>query len=392
MSRPGESLEAALIEQAKKDYIQELVPDDVPVRADGEKPQFIILAGQQAAGKTTTQERVAEALGGRLVATYDGDDLAEIHPRYSEIMRNNGLQGQSAVEQKLPGGLYEEVIGHLRGDMGGPKYDVVASHPFEQKKHADLWLDGFRSRGYETTVVFIAAHESTSLLGIAHRYQKGRDDPTRGYGRWVGPSLHDTAYLNNPRIAHYLESSGKVDHIYVANRSGEVLYENHRNPDGSMQNDPGAREAIIEERNRTPTPQEIAHFDSIVAYMRSTDPAVRTEPVDDMVKMAVDYAEQDHKNLRRKGNALAAPTAPTSRRTIGEALREQLRDAAVAPEPVKISGTSRAARIARGGQVSSGTSRAARIAQRGIAPSGTRSQDAGSTPSPSSAGDRGIEF
>ncbi|WP_053616354.1 zeta toxin family protein [Nocardiopsis sp. NRRL B-16309] len=426
MSYSSDSRETAAIERRKNRRIKELVPEDVPVRSDGEKPQFIIIAGQQAAGKTTTQKNVISALGEEPVATYDGDDNAKIHPRHDEIMRTNGLQGQSAVGQRLPPGLHEELIGHLRGDMGGPKYDVVASHPFGRKEHADYWLDGFRNRGYETTAVFVATHESNSMLGIAHRYQQDRDDPTKEYGRWVDPRLHDSAYANNPHVAHYLESTGKVDHIYVANRDGEVLYENHRNPDGSMQNDLGAREAITDERNRAPTPQEIARFDSTVAYMRSTDPAVRTEPVDDTVKMTVDYAEQDHQDLRRKG---VAPSASGPNRSIGAALQEQLQDSTVAAEPAKTgevsgvarlaqsgqtpsgaskvarlaqsgqapsaTGTSRVARLAQSGQASSGLSRAARLAQSGILPAGAGSQNTGSTREPVSdtpdGGDHDIE-
>ncbi|NYH53006.1 hypothetical protein HNR06_002595 [Nocardiopsis arvandica] len=356
---------------------------------------------------------MTSALGEQPVATYDGDDNAEIHPRYAEIMRDNGLQGQAAVERRLPPDLHEELIGHLRGDMGGPRYDVVASHPFGQQEHADYWLDAFRDRGYETTAVFVATHESNSMLGIAHRYQKDRNDPTKGYGRWVDPRLHDAAYTNSPHVAHHLESTGKVDHIYVTDRNGEVLHENHRDPDGSMQNGLGARKAITEERGRTPTPQETARFDSTVAYMRSTDPAVRAEPVEDMVTMTVDYAVQDHQDLRRRGTPVAAPTASGPGRRIGEALQEQFQDRAAVPEPAKTgavsraariaqsgqlpSGTSRAARIAQSGQLPSGASRAAGIAQRGIVPSGTRSQNTGSTPEPSnsspdSGGDHGIEF
>ncbi|MEV2278282.1 zeta toxin family protein [Nocardiopsis sp. NPDC049922] len=120
MSYSSDPRDAARVEQNKNRRIRALVPGDVPVRSDGEKPQFIIIAGQQGAGKTTTQERVTDALGVS-VATYDGDDNAKIHPRYDEIMRDNGLQGQSAVERRLPTGLHEELIGHLRGDMGGPK-------------------------------------------------------------------------------------------------------------------------------------------------------------------------------------------------------------------------------------------------------------------------------
>lgn len=306
MSYSSDPQDAALIEQLKNERIDELVPDDVPERSKGERPQFVILAGQPGTGKTTNQQAVIRALGDSSVATYDGDDNAKIHPRHDEIMRNGGLAGHANVEQKLPPDLQEQLLGHLRGDTGGPKYDVVASHPLVGQEHADYWLNGFRDRGYETTVVFVATHESNSALGIAHRYQKGRDDPSKEYGRWVGPHSHDAAYGNNPRIAHELESTGKVDHIYVTSRDGAVLHENHRNPDGSMQNDLGACEAIIGERNRTPTPEEIARFDATVAHMRSRDPAVRTEPVDDMVKMAVDYAEQDHRELRRNGTPVAA--------------------------------------------------------------------------------------
>ena len=130
--------------------------------------------------------------------------------------------------------------------------------------------------------------------------------------------------------------------------------------------------------------------------MRSTDPAVRTEPVDDMVKMAVDYAEQDHQALRRDGTMATAPTA-SPRRTIDAALQEQLQDKTVVPEPAKTATASRLARLAQSGQSSSGTSRIARLAQSGSVPSSQRPQNTGGTPSPrggsrDSGDDRGIEF
>ncbi|NYJ37430.1 hypothetical protein [Nocardiopsis aegyptia] len=37
------------------------------------------------------------------------------------------------------------------------------------------------------------------------------------------------------------------------------------------------------------------------------DPAVHSEPVDDMVRMTVDHAEQDHRGLRRGGIRWRAP-------------------------------------------------------------------------------------
>ena len=348
MSNSSSPREAAQIEQNKQRRIQALVPQATPVRPDGKKPQFIIITGQPGAGKTTTQKGVTNALGPS-TATYDRDDNAKIHPRHARIMRDNGLQGQAAVERRLPDDLHEELIGPLRGDTGGPKYDVVASYPFGHTEHADHWLDGFRDRAYETTVVFVATHDTNSMLGIAHRYQQDRDDPTKGYGRWVEPRVHDVIYMNHPQVAHELESTGKVDHIYVTSRDGEVLYENHLNPHGAVQEALGAREAIIEERARTPTPQEIARFDSAVAYLRGTDRSGRTRPVADMVRMTVDYVEQEHRQLRPARTEVAAPTTSGAGRTIDAALQEQFQEPTAAAGPPRTATAPHLERLSRRG-------------------------------------------
>ncbi|WP_405160064.1 zeta toxin family protein [Nocardia sp. NBC_01499] len=319
--------EAALIEQAKNERIRNLIPPEAPVRAEGERPQFIVIAGQQGAGKTTTQERLVAALGDRSVAAYDGDDNAKIHPRYADIMRANGISGVDAVGREMPKGHHQEYLANLRGDTGLPKYDVIASHPFGRKDWADAWIDGFRDRGYETTAVFVATHESDSMLGIAQRYQRDRDNPGLGYGRWVDPKLHYETYENNPAVAHYLEAAGKVDNIYIVDRNGEVLHENHRNADGSLERTPAAAQAMRTERNRKPTPDQTKRFNDQVAYLRSTDRSVRQEPVDPRVLSAVDYAEADRTALLRSGtDARATPSG--QRRTVDQAFRERRQAAA----------------------------------------------------------------
>ena len=322
MSGPGD-LDAEIWRNRDR-RIRELTPAQVPDRGPGERPQFYIIGGQQAAGKTTTQKRLHRMLDPASVAFYDGDDNEKIHPHYKEIMRAHGRGGTMEMINRLgrEHNYHAEYLSHLTGAYGGPKYDVIASQPLGREEGADWWLNGFQNQGYETTAVFVATHESNSRLGIAHRYQQDRDDPKKLYGRWVPLEFHDGAYQNNPNVAHHLESQSKVDHLFVVNRDGQVLHENHRGPDGTMVNELGARDAIIAERNRAPTPEEEVRFDATVAYMRNTDPNFRPESVDPEVAAAVDQAVEQREQLR-SSVAGAAPSAAAPRVAVDEAIINQ---------------------------------------------------------------------
>lgn len=303
------------------DRIADLTPPREPQRTSSEKPQAYIIGGQPAAGKSTTQERIFRSLPRGTVASYDGDDNATIHPQYEELMRAHGKDGQDVVSKQLSDAdhsYHGEYMKHLRGENGGPQYDVIASHPLGREDWADGWVDGFADQGYETSVVFVSTHESNSRLGIAHRYQEQRDDPDWGYGRWVDPNLHDQFYSNGPDVAHHLEENARADHIYVVNRDGQLLHENHRKPDGTMENGAGARDAIIAERNRTPTAQEEERFNRTVEYMRSTDPRIHPEPVDSETLGVVDTAVAQREQLRSR--ATATGDAAPEKRSIDETL------------------------------------------------------------------------
>ncbi|WP_017545085.1 zeta toxin family protein [Nocardiopsis prasina] len=92
----SDAREAAQIAQNKSKRIRALVPRDAPVLSSDGKPQYVIITGQPDAGKTTTQKNAAETLGAS-ATTYDVDDNAEIHPRFAEFVRDNGLWGHAAV-------------------------------------------------------------------------------------------------------------------------------------------------------------------------------------------------------------------------------------------------------------------------------------------------------
>jgi hypothetical protein len=253
--------------------VAQLTPAEPPDRAPGVQPVVVLIGGQPAAGKTTIQELIHAALDADRTASYDFDDDAPAHPRYDAIVRAHGVDGHRIVDESLP------------PELG--RRDAVVSAPLQSEEAAKAWIDGFRDRGYRVTVVYVATNEANSLLGLANRYQQAKDDT--GIGRWVKPGHHDHAYRGVPDAAHALESQGYVDDIYVVDRDGQVLFENHRDPDGSMQRPPGARDAIVAERNRPPTPAERERFLATARPLRQRDPALPPleEAVDDTVRDAM---------------------------------------------------------------------------------------------------------
>ncbi|WP_433160446.1 zeta toxin family protein [Kribbella sp. CA-247076] len=262
--------------------LAELTPLRSPDRSPGVRPTAVLIGGQPGAGKSTTQDLVQRALGAETTASYDFDDHAVAHPRYRALLGERGIDAHRDVHESLPPELHRRCLEHLT--RGETQYDVVASAPLSWEEGAKPWIDHFADDGYRVAVVYVATNDANSLLGVANRYQQSVDD--QGIGRWVAPRLHDSAYRGVPDTAHALESQAYVDDVYVVNRDGNVLYENHRKADGTMERPPGAREAIIAERNRPPTPAEREHFREVAMSLLRHEPNL-AEPVRDVVSEAM---------------------------------------------------------------------------------------------------------
>ncbi|MEU2971165.1 zeta toxin family protein [Nocardiopsis alba] len=318
-----------------QDRIDSLTPWGVVEENFHGRPRVVILGGQPGVGKTGTQRRLVEGLGWSSTASYDGDENATFHPFYEEMARSSRFEGHALAEQMLPSDMHRRCMDHLRA--GSPKYDVVVSHPLGRKEWAESWVRGFSDEGYHTSVAFVASHESNSLLGVADRYQTSRDE--RGYGRWVGRRWHDDFYRNIPEVAHDLESRGLVDSIYVTNRDGRILYENHRGSDGRMRDPLGARDTIKAERDRQPTAEEAERFESRVSYLEDPNrlgPEKDAEPVHNRVRETVEEAKRRHGRHLEESRGKEGPEI--SETSIPEALREARdRDRALhrekAPQP-----------------------------------------------------------
>lgn len=359
-------------EQAYADRIAQLTPSVAPDRAPGQRPQVILLGGQPAAGKSTTQRLLHASIGADRMATYESDDNAAVHPRYDAIMREHGMAGHDLAWESLEG-LHPASLAHLRA--GDPQYDVLASHPLTREEWAKEWVSGFTDQGYRASVVYIATHEANSSLGLTDRYQAGVDDV--GYGRWLPPELHDEFYQEMPATAQVLESAGLVDDIYVVDRDGYVLYENHRGADGQWEHEPGVGQAIKDERDRPPTPEARAAFDRTAdRLLAGRDPAL--PPLEDRAREVVEEA------VRREH---ARPAPQPNGRGLGTAVRidERLQ---FGDPPGQSGQVPQPGQGAQAGQVAvqADALQAQRLAASGIAPAGS---GAGSSVGTQAAGSQG---
>jgi hypothetical protein len=306
------------MDEACQNRLEDLTPEVPPDRNPQVRPKAVIIGGQPGAGKSSTQTAVREELGSSSVALYDGDENAEAHPAYKDIARDRPFDGHQIAESHLPGDLHQRAMDQLRA--GETKFDVIASHPLGRKEWAEAWTKGFSDEGYHVSVAFVATHESNSLLGIADRYQVSRDEG--GGGRWLEPETHDRFYSEIPDVAHHLESEGHVDSMYVTNRNGDLLYENHRGPDGFMRDPLGARDTIVQERERQPTAAETDQHRSRMAYLRDPErlgPGQDVEPVDQRVLATAAEAERRHDQHREASTGQKGP--PVLETSLSEAVR-----------------------------------------------------------------------
>ncbi|GAA1456176.1 zeta toxin family protein [Nocardiopsis exhalans] len=240
-----------------------LTPFEEPRREPGRRPQAIFLAGQPGAGKTSLQESIRDVLGASTAVVYHRDDNAEAHPLYAQIFEEDPFTALPEAARDLAPDLEQRCLEHLWAQ----RYDTVVVDPLGDRADARDLLDGFAEAGYRVAVAFVAAHSSQSLLGIADRFKRGLDH--EGLGRWTESEEHQRIYDALPGVARHLESGNHAEAVYVVDRGGGVVYENHRPADGVFEPPYAAGKRLRARRDSVPTPEESEHFNDRLAHLRS---------------------------------------------------------------------------------------------------------------------------
>ena len=110
-----------------------------------------------------------------------------------------------------------------------------------------------REHGYTVEARVIAVNPEVSINRARLRFEE--QVAARGVGRFVNQAQHDVAYKGLADSVSALESARAVDAIRVYNASQREIYANQL-VRGSWQQEPGAQQALTEDRVRTWTHAE----------------------------------------------------------------------------------------------------------------------------------------
>jgi hypothetical protein len=245
---------------------QELIPDQPTLlHRFSPRPRVVLLDGAQGADLRAMQERILAGFDDPdSVVRYDPEDDCRAHPRYEAIMREWGASGSELIGQAVLG------VGSLSLEPfieGADKYDVILTVPAGRTPRTKSCIADFDLNDYRVSVVYVALHETTRLLGRIEGYQSGRDLPESPGRPWAPLDWHDLAETELPDLVHLMETGDWATDIYVVTPEGDVLHENHQDMDGTCEREPAARDTYVAERDRPPTPLERACFEAVAAWL-----------------------------------------------------------------------------------------------------------------------------
>jgi hypothetical protein len=228
----------------------DLLRNSLPVQ----DPCVVITGGQPGSGKSQLLERAKNDFSEGNVVVINGDELRDYHPKAEEIFRlddNKFAEITDPDSREWTKKLFERAIETRR--------NIVFESTMREAGPISKTMKRLRADGYRITAKVVATHERFSTTGIFRRYEEQK--AAKGYGRWSELSSHDAGYVGMPRTVAYIEKQGLVDRLEVYSRSGDLLYANDY-VNGKWQKSASALEAIMAERQRTPTESEMANFQS----------------------------------------------------------------------------------------------------------------------------------
>ncbi|GAB2678050.1 WXG100-like domain-containing protein [Kribbella swartbergensis] len=272
-----------LIEAAEIRH-QELIPEQPTLlHRFSRRPRVVLLDGAQGADLRAMQERILAGFDDPdSVVRYDPEDDYHAHPRYEAIMREWGAAGSELIGLAVLGLRFLSLEAFVKGPE---QYDVVIIVPAAHTLQTKSYIADFDVNYYRVSVVYVAMHETTRLLGRIEGYQSGRDIPDSRGRPWAPLDWHDVAEAELPDMVHLMETGDWATDVYVVTPEGDVLHENHQDGDGNCEGEPAARETYVAERDRPPTPLERACFEAVAAWLLYGRAGL--PPLEDEVQQAV---------------------------------------------------------------------------------------------------------
>lgn len=217
-------------------------------------PRVVITGGQPGSGKSRLLEQSKNDFPDGNVVVINGDDLRSYHPKAEEIFR---LDDRRFAERTDPDSrlwtkrLFDQAIETRR--------NIIFESTMRDPGPISETMKRLKSEGYHLTAKVVATHERVSTTGVFRRYEEQK--AAKGFGRFSDLSSHDAGYQGMPKTVRFIEEHGLVDKLEVYNRAGDLLYDNEFKGD-RWDKAPGAVQVIEQERQREPSDNERAEFQS----------------------------------------------------------------------------------------------------------------------------------
>lgn len=209
-----------------------------------EKPRAILLGGQPGSGKSELARMAQHELSqnGRAVVI-DADKLRERNPVYQALSITDPKNAADLTHKEAAEWARRLTTATVQG-----RRNLVIDGTMRDPKGVLTLAAKLREHGYTVEARVIAVSPEVSINRARLRFEEQM--AARGVGRFVNQAQHDVAYKGLADSVSVLESARAVDAIRVYDASQREIYANQL-VRGSWQQEPGAQQALTEERTRT---------------------------------------------------------------------------------------------------------------------------------------------
>lgn len=209
-----------------------------------EKPRAILLGGQPGSGKSELARMAQHELSqnGRAVVI-DADKLRERNPVYQALSITDPKNAADLTHKEAAEWARRLTTAAVKG-----RRNLVIDGTMRDPKGVLTLAAKLREHGYTVEARVIAVSPEVSINRARLRFEEQM--AARGVGRFVNQAQHDVAYKGLADSVSALESARAVDAIRVYDASQREIYANQL-VRGSWQQEPGAQQALTEERTRT---------------------------------------------------------------------------------------------------------------------------------------------
>ena len=209
-----------------------------------EKPRAILLGGQPGSGKSELARMAQHELSqnGRAVVI-DADKLRERNPVYQALSITDPKNAADLTHKEAAEWARRLTAATVQG-----RRNLVIDGTMRDPKGVLTLAAKLREHGYTVEARVIAVSPEVSINRARLRFEEQM--AARGVGRFVNQAQHDVAYKGLADSVSAVESARAVDAIRVYDASQREIYANQL-VRGSWQQEPGAQQALTEERTRT---------------------------------------------------------------------------------------------------------------------------------------------